>query len=58
LTPTNEKSFRQEESQRRIFAPLLLLVLVACAQPAAAQVSKINAPGFSLGIDPLLSGSR
>ena len=37
---------------RRIFAPLLLLALVACAQPAAAQVSiGINAPGFSIGIN-------
>src|SRR6266581_2387283 len=43
---------RRRKTMRRIFAPLLLLALVACAQPAAAQVSiGINAPGFSIGIN-------
>jgi hypothetical protein len=37
---------------RRIFALLLLIGTMACAQPAAAQVSiGINAPGFSIGIN-------
>ena len=37
---------------RRLCSSLLLLVVMACAQPASAQVSiGINTPGFSLGIN-------
>jgi hypothetical protein len=43
---------RRRETMRRIFALLLLFATMACAQPAAAQISiGINSPGFSIGIN-------